>query len=77
MIKNLFLSTQMSWKFGIVTADQLFRSLVKGSMPGTMPWQGDFDRLDSVQHARFWRYVTGDDIVDTSFETALTRMHLA
>ena len=50
--------------------------LKKGSHPGTMPWQGDFDRLNSVQHARFWRFVTGDAKVDTSFETALTRMHL-
>jgi hypothetical protein len=51
--------------------------LKNGSMPGAMAWQGDFDRLDSVQHARLWRYVTGDPTVDTSFETALTRMHLA
>lgn len=55
---------------------EVMEILKKGSHPGNMVWQGDFDRLDSVQHARFWRYVTGDAKVDTSFETALTRMQL-
>jgi hypothetical protein len=37
-------------------------------------WQGDEGRLEVVQRAKLWRYVTGDDAVDTSFEGALTRM---
>jgi hypothetical protein len=37
-------------------------------------WQGNEGRLEIVQRAKLWRYVTGDDNVDTSFEGALTRM---
>lgn len=37
-------------------------------------WQGNEGRLEVVQRAKLWRYVTGDDAVDTSFEGALTRM---
>ncbi len=37
-------------------------------------WQGNEGRLEQVQRAKLWRYVTGDDQVDTSFEGALTRM---
>jgi len=55
---------------------EVMQILQKGIIPGATYWQGDFDRLDSVQHARFWRYVTGDNKVDIAFETALTRMHL-
>lgn len=55
---------------------EVLEILKKAGIPGDMPWQGDFDRLDSVQHARFWRFVTGDAKIDTSFETALSRMHL-
>lgn len=38
------------------------------------PWQGNERRLEIVQRAKLWRYVTGDDEVDFSFERALTRM---
>jgi hypothetical protein len=50
--------------------------LQKASIPAFMPWQANFDRLDSVQRARLWRYVTGDPDIDVSFETTLSRMHL-
>lgn len=38
------------------------------------PWQGNERRLDQLHHALLWRYVTGDDHVDVSFEKSLTRM---
>ncbi len=41
---------------------------------GYQRWQGNEARLDHVQRARLWRYVTGDDSIDVSFEGALTRM---
>ncbi len=41
---------------------------------GYQQWQGDEARLEHVQRAKLWRYVTGDDTVDVSFEGALTRM---
>ena len=41
---------------------------------GSRDWQGNEGRLEQMQRARFWRYVTGDDNVDVSFEKALTRM---
>jgi hypothetical protein len=44
---------------------------------GYQPWQGNEGRLEHVQRAKLWRYVTGDDTVDVSFEGALTRMHIA
>lgn len=38
-------------------------------------WQGsDESRIESLQRAKFWRYLTGDDRVDVSMEGALTRM---
>ena len=43
---------------------------------GSKSWQGNEDRLDHVQRARLWRYVTGDDSVDVSFERALTHMNI-
>ncbi|GHO45376.1 phytanoyl-CoA dioxygenase family protein [Ktedonospora formicarum] len=43
---------------------------------GYYKWQGNEARLEHVQRAKFWRYVTGDDNVDVSFETALTRMSI-
>lgn len=39
-------------------------------------WQGEESRIEQVGRAKLWRYVTGDDTVDVSFEGALTRMHL-
>lgn len=39
-------------------------------------WQGNESRLEHVQRAKLWRYVTGDDKVDVSFEGAITRMGL-
>jgi hypothetical protein len=41
---------------------------------GYQQWQGNEARLEHVQRAKLWRYVTGDDTVDLSFEGALTRM---
>lgn len=41
---------------------------------GYQAWQGNEGRLEHVQRAKFWRYVTGDDHVDVSFEETLTRM---
>ncbi|WP_135552492.1 phytanoyl-CoA dioxygenase family protein [Paenibacillus cymbidii] len=39
-------------------------------------WAGDESRVNQIQIAKFWRYLTGDDRVDVSFEGALTRMGL-
>jgi ectoine hydroxylase-related dioxygenase (phytanoyl-CoA dioxygenase family) len=39
-------------------------------------WQGEMERAENVTRAKFWRYVCGDDSVDTAFEGVLTRMHL-
>jgi len=39
-------------------------------------WQGDQARAENIQRAKLWRYVCGDDSVDTSFEGVLTRMHI-
>lgn len=47
---------------------------IVGSFPH--PWQGDQARAENVQRAKLWRYVCGDDSVDTSFEGVLTRMNL-
>jgi ectoine hydroxylase-related dioxygenase (phytanoyl-CoA dioxygenase family) len=44
---------------------------------GYQPWQGNEARLDHVERAKLWRYVTGDNRVDVSFEGALTRMSIA
>jgi hypothetical protein len=41
---------------------------------GYQQWQGNEARLEHVQRAKLWRYVTGDDTIDVSFEGALTRM---
>jgi hypothetical protein len=43
---------------------------------GHKVWQGNEARLDHVQRAKLWRYVTGDDRVDVSFEGVLSRMGL-
>jgi hypothetical protein len=44
---------------------------------GYQHWQGNEARLDHVERAKLWRYVTGDNRVDVSFEGALTRMSIA
>src|SRR5579859_2378589 len=44
---------------------------------GYQAWQGNEARLEHIQRAKFWRYVTGDDHVDVSFEKALTRMSIS
>lgn len=44
---------------------------------GYQAWQGNEGRLEHVQRAKLWRYVTGDDSVDVSFEGALTRMAIS
>ncbi|HEX2912152.1 MAG TPA: phytanoyl-CoA dioxygenase family protein [Chloroflexia bacterium] len=43
---------------------------------GYQAWQGNEARLEHVQRAKLWRYVTGDDSVDVSFEGVLTRMSI-
>lgn len=43
---------------------------------GYQAWQGNEARLEHIQRAKFWRYVTGDDTVDVSFEKSLTRMSI-
>ncbi len=42
----------------------------------THKWMGDEARAETVQRAKLWRYVCGDDNVDASFEGVLTRMGL-
>jgi hypothetical protein len=37
-------------------------------------WQGNEARPEHNRRARLWRYVTGDDEVDVSFERTFTRM---
>lgn len=39
-------------------------------------WCGDEARVNQIQIAKFWRYLCGDDKVDTSFEGTLTRMEI-
>ncbi len=39
-------------------------------------WQGEQVRAENVDRAKLWRYLCGDDSVDTSFEGVLTRMHI-
>lgn len=41
---------------------------------GYEAWQGNEARLDHMNRAALWRYVTGDDAVDVSFEGAFARM---
>lgn len=36
-------------------------------------WQGNEGRTDHMMRAQLWRYVTGDDSIDVSFESALSR----
>jgi hypothetical protein len=43
---------------------------------GHHAWCGDESRVNQINIARFWRYLTGDNRVDASFEGALTRMGL-
>jgi hypothetical protein len=41
---------------------------------GHHSWCGDESRVNQLNIAKFWRYLTGDDRVDASFEGTLTRM---
>jgi Phytanoyl-CoA dioxygenase (PhyH) len=43
---------------------------------GSQEWQGGEAHLDHVQRAKLWRYVTGDNTIDVSYEGALTRMSI-
>ncbi len=45
-------------------------------MAGDHHWAGDESRVNQVQIAKFWRYLTGDNRVDVSFEGTLARMGL-
>ena len=49
---------------------------VRRILGGAHPWTGEQARAENVQRAKLWRYVSGDDTVDTSFEGVLTRMHI-
>ncbi|MEI7025480.1 phytanoyl-CoA dioxygenase family protein [Paenibacillus sp. y28] len=40
------------------------------------PWQGDESRNEHILRAKLWRYVTGNNSIDVSFEGALTRMQI-
>jgi hypothetical protein len=40
------------------------------------PWLGNDGRVEHVQRAKFWRYLVGNNSVDLSFESVLTRMSL-
>lgn len=53
--------------------DQEVTDIIYG---GYQPWQGNEARTDHVMRAQLWRYVTGDDKIDVSFEGALTRMNI-
>lgn len=41
---------------------------------GYRQWQGNEDRTEHNMRARLWRYVTGDDTLDESFEKTFSRM---
>jgi hypothetical protein len=43
---------------------------------GYQKWQGNEGRTEHMNRAQLWRYVTGDDHVDVSFESALTRYNI-
>lgn len=49
---------------------------IRGIIGQSYPWQGNEGRLEHVQRAKLWRYVTGDDEIDFSFERALSRMSI-
>lgn len=44
---------------------------------GYQAWQGNEGRTEHVERAKLWRYVTGDNKIDVSFEGALTRMSIS
>lgn len=50
---------------------------VKKIIGGGQPWQGNESRSDHIERAKLWRYVTGDDQIDFSFEGALSRMGIS
>jgi ectoine hydroxylase-related dioxygenase (phytanoyl-CoA dioxygenase family) len=43
---------------------------------GYRDWQGNEARLEHNRRAQLWRYVTGDDTVDESFEKSFYRMSI-
>jgi hypothetical protein len=43
---------------------------------GYQEWQGNEARIEQNMRAKLWRYVTGDDSVDATFEQNLHRMSL-
>ena len=43
---------------------------------GYEAWQGNEGRTDHIMRAQLWRYVTGDNNIDVSFEHALTRYEI-
>lgn len=61
---------------GLFNTEGINDSEVRRILGGSHPWFGEQDRAENVQRAKLWRYVTGDDSMDTSFEGVLTRMHI-
>jgi hypothetical protein len=62
---------------GLFNTEGYDGSHVRKILSHHFPWQGNEARLEQVQRAKLWRYVTGDDQIDTSFEGALTRMSIS
>lgn len=59
---------------GLFNTDDHDGEEIRSILSRHLPWQGNEGRLEHIQRAKLWRYVTGDDNVDVSFEGALTRM---
>jgi hypothetical protein len=53
--------------------DEEIRKIIMGPHH---PWHGNEDRTEQVMRALLWRYVTGDDEIDFSFEGILSRMSI-
>jgi ectoine hydroxylase-related dioxygenase (phytanoyl-CoA dioxygenase family) len=63
---------------GLFNLDDIHSEEVKRiiNREGYQAWQGNEDRTEHNRRARLWRYVTGDDTVDESFEKTFTRMRI-
>src|SRR5699024_4799419 len=61
---------------GLFNTEGIRDAEVRRILGRSHPWFGEQDRAENVQRAKLWRYVSGDDSMDTSFEGVLTRMHI-